>query len=260
MANRGQHWVPEHAYDETAANLLDLERKKLIGNFTPNIFATEQGQTAAWPASYLDMAKIPFVEKVQYVKTLNDTGDAFGGEKVIPQVMVPVTDRDTEEMDKKLKIIELEKFDTWFAHFFDMASPAEREMMRSVYPAYFENRIKTNLAAHNFQHKLAEISINGIKDFTDLYTLYQLHRYGPEDVAKSIGPGSENVGIQGIYTEGPFASFKLNTLLADELKKVPHKMEIPAARSFETEEGNLGTMGMLLHTLPGPTVTGKSGK
>lgn len=142
-------------------------------------FANESGNAATFPSQYVDKSSMALTAKATGYEEMRVR---FPGLPAAPTVSIPFTDEDLKHYEDKIKIAETAIFDEWFAMHYMDAGVAEREKMRQLYPAYFENKLKVNRDAHQYQEDLARISIKGPETFEDLVKVYatQLGGADPE--------------------------------------------------------------------------------
>ena len=82
------------------------------------------------------------------------------------------SDKDAQWLIEKQKAAELAQFQAWFAANFDKMSPAQKQWARERYPEFYAQRQKlVHKQAENLV-KLADLKINGVKNFDDLMVQY----------------------------------------------------------------------------------------
>lgn len=153
------------------ANEMDHIQRLGVAGFTH----AQQKDQPSFPMSYAHLGMPPAIEKLKTMEYLR----AVTGTPFTPSISMAVTDEDVKQLKEKENIVLQTEFDSWFAQSFDLAAPAEKEMMKKVYPEYFDNMLKYNHETHKLQEDLARISIKGIESFDDLMKAFAIAKSEP---------------------------------------------------------------------------------
>jgi hypothetical protein len=193
----------------TVEDILDRELQQVTSLGTGLAAFRENGLGPyAYPTSYADHTDVPAADKIATAEAVR----ALTGHTLETHVSIPITDSDANAFERKRKLLERAKFDQWFAGFFEHALPAEKELLRRIYPQYFEEKIKANKDIHEFQTELARISIMGPQNIADIVKLYALSedQATQEMVRRGAGPISQEPKVamesykQGIWASRPW--------------------------------------------------------
>jgi hypothetical protein len=113
-------------------------------------------------------------------------------------------DADFEWMQRKKAAVEYADFQAWFARNFDLMSPAQKARAKELFPEFYKERKKLLKQQAKNVVRLANLKLNGVENFDDLYLQY-LAETGRLDLGpvqnllhpEAVGPdGKANVAYQ----------------------------------------------------------------
>ena len=205
---------------KTAADILANSYSKIRGLYAPVVYVEEKGLAKSYPSVYKNTTEMPAVDKFETFESLQHLGVIDKDDKA--QVIIPVTESDTNALREKKKDLMRANFDSWFSSTYDMASPGERETLRRINPDFFENKIKLNKEIHDFQHEIASIKIRGPQNFEELTKLFVMGTLPPESLTQgtvSKPPDNPKQTFDAYYS-GIFANLqnRIPLLFNDPLK------------------------------------------
>ncbi len=140
--------------------VVETAEQKMAGDEMP----TAQG---GFPAKYFskkdDEKKLYLVR--DYHKWLSDNN--------IDNLYVP-TDADYEVVARKDAEKELLNFETFLTQMFDMTNPLHQNLVKELYPNYFERRLDVIREQLNVQEKIARLKLLGPQSREDIFFMYAL--------------------------------------------------------------------------------------
>lgn len=179
MDKRGSHFETPGIANRLAEQVEHVNRLA-----TPGFGLLQRNGMPVYPSSYSHPTIPPAVDKLKAAQYL----DALTGNTTEKQFQLQVTDEDVKQLKEKENIVLQTEFDGWFAQSFDLAAPAEKEMMKKVYPEYFERQLQFNHETHQLQEDVARIAIKGFESFDDLVKGFAISKNG--DLTARLGSSS----------------------------------------------------------------------
>lgn len=182
----------------------------------------ETDKLVSWANSYAQNDPIPFADKVEgyrLVRRAHPQIGAAGGVALEPQVVIPFTDEDVKVMNKKRDVATQVKFDQYVAANFARATPAEQERLKTIYPAYFENKLQFQVKQHEIALRLAKLSIMGPQSVDDLQFMYAV---GNTNIPLNDVQPAQFANVNQAYVNGLFAPNRADNLIYNEANDAPN--------------------------------------
>mgnify|MGYP003552081511 CR=1 FL=1 len=87
---------------------------------------------------------------------------------------LPITERDISYIKRKRNDEEFAAFQTWIGTKYDLTDPAQQQMFKSIYPAYFEQREALINEQIDITSRYAKIRLNGASSEEDLMLQWEI--------------------------------------------------------------------------------------
>jgi hypothetical protein len=149
----------------------------------------ELGQDVVSYMKYQGVKPSGLMDKMDYARL-------YGAE---PRPVVNVTDEDVKRVKQTAMLSRIQEFNDWIgARFSPYENPANREVLRKVYPEWFEGQKKAIEDWHKLKQRSEELKVIGPTSKEDLYFMWKM--FGQKD-AELLAKLDSPVGLRPMTLE-----------------------------------------------------------